>query len=126
LIASPGVSTTTSDGNGRALARCGKPNADGSVTLNDPPCAVGTDDAPNILRIFGTGWRNAVKVKLKVGDVDLEPTFAGALGGSPGIDIIDVKLTSALAGKTDVDVIVTTTVGTADRSSKAGVKISFQ
>ncbi len=42
----------------------------------------------------------------------------------PGIDIIDAKLDATLAGKTDVDVIVTTTVGTTILSSKPGIKVS--
>jgi uncharacterized protein (TIGR03437 family) len=125
LQAAPGLFTTTGDGNGRVQAQCGAPNPDGSITFTNPPCAVGTEANPNILRVFGTGWRNAEKVALKVGDVDLTPTFAGAQPNAFGIDIIDVKLTPALAGRADVDVIVTTTVGTTNRPSKAGVKISF-
>lgn len=129
LDASPGVLTTTGDGAGRAVVKCGKVNADGSIVFSDPPCSVGTDATPNIIRIFGTGWRNADKVVLKIGDVELTNTFAGAqpagAGVTPGIDIIDAKLTSALAGKTDVDVIVTTTVGAISASSKSGIKVSF-
>jgi uncharacterized protein (TIGR03437 family) len=128
--ASPGVFTTSGDGNGQALAKCGRVNADGSITLSDPPCSVGTEANPNIIRIFGTGWRFAESVKLKIGDTELTPTFAGAQpagGGSsvPGIDIIEAKLVSDLSGKTDVDVIVTATAGGKDFASKAGIKISF-
>ncbi|MGE0127340.1 MAG: hypothetical protein AB7U82_04460 [Blastocatellales bacterium] len=126
----PGVFTTTGDGNGRALAKCGKVNTDGSITLSDPPCSVGTEANPNIIRIFGTGWRNADKVTLKIGDVELTNVFAGgqpAGGGAttPGIDIIDAKLTPALAGKTDVDVIVTATSADKTFTSKVGIKVSF-
>lgn len=128
--ASPGVFTTTGDGNGRALAKCGKVNTDGSITFTDPPCSVGTEANPNIIRIFGTGWRNADKVTLKIGDVELTNVFAGgqpAGGGAtvPGVDIIDAKLTPDLAGKTDVDVIITTTAADKTFTSKAGIKISF-
>lgn len=127
---SPGVFTIGGSGAGRAQAKCGKVNADGSITLSDPPCSVGTDANPNIIRIFGTGWRNADKVVLKIGDVELTNVFAGgqpAGGGAitPGVDIIDAKLTAALAGKTDVDVIVTTTSAGKSFSSKAGIKVSF-
>lgn len=126
LNASPALLTTTGDGAGRSLVKCGKPNPDGSIVFTDPPCSVGTEASPNIIRVFGTGWRNADKVVLKIGDVELTNNFAGAQpGGSPGIDIIDAKLTQALLGKTDVDVIVTTTVGTTNISSKTGIKVSF-
>jgi len=118
----PAIFTTTGDGVGRALAKCGRVNADNSITLSDPPCSVGTEDNPNIVRIFGTGWRNAESVKLKIGDSELTLTFAAV---SPGIDLIEAKLVPDLAGKTDVDVIVTATVGGKDFVSKAGIKISF-
>ncbi len=128
--ASPGVFTTTSDGSGRALVKCGKVNANGSITLSDPPCSVGTTETPNIIRVFGTGWRNADKVVLKIGDVELTNTYAGGQPAgngalTPGIDIIDAKLDATLAGKTDVDVVVTTTVNGVSTSSKAGIKVSF-
>lgn len=125
LQASPGLFTTTGDGNGRVLAQCGVVNTDGTVTFTGPPpCSVGTDANPNVLRVFGTGWRNAEKIVLKVGDQSLTPTFFGAQD-TLGVDVIDVKLVTALAGKADVDVIVTTTVASTDKSSKAGIKISF-
>ncbi|QQS46123.1 MAG: PD40 domain-containing protein [Acidobacteriota bacterium] len=125
LKASPGLFTTTNDGAGRARALCGKVNTDGSVTYTDPPCAVGTEASPNVLRLFGTGWRLADSVSVKIGDTDITPTFAGAQAGVPGADIIDLKLVPALAGRTDVDVIVTTTVNSVGKVSKSGIKISF-
>jgi len=128
--AAPGVFTTTGDGAGRAAARCGKVNPDTSITFSDPPCSVGTEASPNIIRILGTGWRNADSVTLKIGDVELTVDFAGgqpAGGGAtvPGVDLIDAKLAPALAGKTDVDVIVTAKVGDKTFTSKAGIKVSF-
>lgn len=125
LNASPGVFTTTDDGNGRARVQCGRVNADGSITFTDPPCAVGTEANPNIIRVFGTGWANADSVTLKIGDVDLVLNFSGPLSGALGIDIIDARLTPALANRTDQDVIVTTKVGTTEKASKAGIKVSF-
>jgi uncharacterized protein (TIGR03437 family) len=126
----PGIFTTTGDGNGRALARCGKVNPDGSITFTDPPCSVGTEASPNIIRIFGTGWRFADSVKLKIGDSELTPTFSGGqptVGGAvtPGIDIIEAKLVPDLSGKTDVDVLVTATASGKDALSKTGIKVSF-
>src|SRR6185295_5435914 len=102
LDASPGLFTTTGNGDGRVLAKCVKPNADGSLTLSDPPCAVGTEAQPNRLRIFGTGWRFANAHSVQIGDQVLIPRYAGplpdSLGGSsmPGIDLIEVDLVQAL------------------------------
>jgi uncharacterized protein (TIGR03437 family) len=131
LDASPGLFTTTGNGEGRALAKCARPNADGSVTLSDPPCAVGTEAQPNRLRLFGTGWRFANSVSVQIGDQTLTPRYAGPLPDGNGnnmfgLDLIEVDLVQALAGKTDVDVIVTTKAGDKEKASKAGIKISFQ
>lgn len=126
LNASPAVLTTDGSGTGRALVRCGRTNADGSVTFTEAPCSVGTEARPNFIRIFGTGWRNADKLTVKIGDIESATTFAGAQpDGPPGIDIADVPLTQASLGKTDVDVIVTATSGTVSTASKTGVKVSF-
>ena len=130
LDAAAGIFTTSGDGNGTARVQCGKVNTDGSITFTNPPCSVGTEAAPNIIRIFGTGWRFADSVVLKINDVELEKTYVGGqpgTGGSlvPGIDMIDAKLKPELAGKTDVDAIVTTTSNSVSRSSKTGVKVSF-
>ena len=130
LDASAGIFTNSGDGNGTVRAQCGKVNADGSITFTNPPCAVGTEAAPNIIRIIGTGWRFATKVVLKIGDQTLDNVFVGGQpngsGGTvPAIDMIDAKLKPALAGKTDQDVIITTTAGTLERSSRSGVKVSF-
>lgn len=130
LDAAAGIFTNSGDGNGTVRAQCGKVNADGSVTFSNPPCAVGTEAAPNIIRLIGTGWRFATKVVLKIGDETLENVFVGGQpngsgGTTPGIDMIDAKLKPALAGKADLDVIITTTASSLDRASKSGVKVSF-
>ncbi len=125
LKASAGLFTKTNDGSGVAVARCGVLNADGTVTYTDPPCAVGTEAAPKQLRLFGTGWRFADSVTVKIGDSDVTTIAAGALAGAPGNDFIDVRLVPALLGKTDLDIIVTTKVADASRTSRTGVKVSF-
>jgi len=138
--AAAGLFTTDGAGNGTVVAKCGKRNADGTTTLSDPPCAVGTTEAPNFLRLIGTGWRFAEKttddqtvapVIVSIGGVDLTPTFAagqpnGSGGTVRGIDQIDVNLTTDLAGKTGQDVIIKTTDKKGQRLSKAGVTVSFQ
>jgi uncharacterized protein (TIGR03437 family) len=122
----PGVFTTTGDGMGRARAQCGRLNTDGSFMFtNDPPCTVGTDANPTIVRVYGTGWRNAENVILRINDMDLVSTFFGGLDAQ-GVDIIDARLVQSLVGKTDVDVVVRTINGSTTKDSKAGIKISFQ
>ncbi len=128
--AAPGIFTPSGGGTGPAIAKCGRVNPDESATITDPPCSVGTEANPNFIRILGTGFRNADKVTVKIGDTELITRFFGAQplgddGASPGNDFIDVNLVPALAGRTDQDVIITATVGDKTFTSKAGVKVSF-
>src|SRR5207244_13273147 len=95
--------------------------------FSSPPCSVGTDASPNFLVLTGTGWRNASAIKVTIGGIDLTPSSFGPQPGSSGVDQITVNLVSALAGKTDVEVIVTATApdGTTTATSQSGVTISF-
>lgn len=125
LDAAPAVFTTTNDGQGRAQAFCVQRNSNGTVTLSSPPCSAGTDASPRYIRIVATGLRNATSVGLKIGDVNLtEVTFAQQAPNN-GVDIIEARLATSLAGRTDVDVVITATVGTVNYVSKTGIKISF-
>lgn len=132
LNAAPGVFTTTGTGDGRAVVKCGRRNADGTLTLSDPPCAVGTEAAPNVIRIFGTGWRFSPLVGLLIGEANFETSlvYAGQDltndSDFNGIDIIEAKLPQSLIGKTDQDIIIKTNVRGTERSSKFGIKVSFQ
>jgi len=123
--AAPGVFTTSGDGTGPAVAMCGKVLADGTTVFSAPPCSVGTAAAPNFLALFGTGWRNAMSTTVNIGGIDLTVTYSGPQGSLLGFDQINVTLVPELAGKTDVDVIVTAVSGSTTTASKAGVKISF-
>ena len=90
------------------------------------------DTTTRILRLTGTGWRFADKVAVILGDQTIE--MLRYKGGQPngsggfvfGNDQIDVDLPAALAAKTDQDAVVRTTDKVGEKSSKAGIKISFQ
>ncbi|HKC87064.1 MAG TPA: FG-GAP-like repeat-containing protein, partial [Blastocatellia bacterium] len=59
---------------------------------------------------FGTGIRNRSAlsaVTAKIGGVDAEVSFAGALEGLFGLDQINLRVPRILAGRGDVDVVVT-------------------
>lgn len=130
--ASAGLFTTTSNGEGTAIAKCGLVGAGSSITLSDPPCAVSTDTETRILRLTGTGWRFATKTVVLLGDQTIE--MLRYAGGQPagsgnftlGVDQIDVDLPAALAAKTDQDAVVRTTDKLGEKSSKAGIKVSFK
>lgn len=61
------------------------------------------------LLLFGTGLRhreNLTDVTVEIGGYSIEPMFAGAAPGLPGIDQLNVAVPAELAGAGDVDVVV--------------------
>ena len=128
LDTSPGLLTTTGDGQGRVIGQCYTRNlATGAVTFSELPCGVGTDAVPSFLRMIGTGWRNSDTIKVKVGDFEYDSAFFALRDpGSAGLDVVDVRVTTDLAGKADLDVIVKTVSKNNARDSKTGIKVSFK
>lgn len=69
------------------------------------------------LILFGTGIRfnNGLSaVTAKIGGLDAPVTFAGAQGGFTGLDQVNILLPRALAGRGDVDVVLTVNGKTAN------------
>jgi uncharacterized protein (TIGR03437 family) len=126
LDAFPGIFSSNNDGLGNASALCGTVAADGTVTFSNPPCAVGTAERPNLLRVFGTGWRFAEKIDVKIGETDLMADTFGPQPGDNGRDQLDIKLVPGLAGRVDADLTLTTTTKGVAQISRFGIKISFR
>lgn len=123
IAAAPGVFTATGDGKGASAAQCGRVSPDGlSFLLSAPPCSVGTSAQANVLVIYGTGFRNATGIQVRIGDQTLTPSYAGPQNDFLGLDQINVTLTAALADKTNQD--ITVIVPTNIESNKSTV--SFQ
>ena len=62
------------------------------------------------LLLFGTGFRNCsalTNVTAKVSGIDAEVMFAGAQGDYVGLDQCNVRLPNVLAGRGDVDLLLT-------------------
>lgn len=127
--AAPGVNTETGDGDGKVVARCGLVRASGVIEYSAPPCALSAEGEQRILVVTGTGWRYASGVKATFDGADLLPSFAGAEPGLPGVDRLEILLTSDLAeniaGK-EKDLVVQTTINNATISSQSGATIAFQ
>lgn len=66
-------------------------------------------DAPVTLVLFGTGIRNAAPgtVKVNIGNLTLDPLYAGPQSTYPGLDQINVGLPISLRGSGEVQVSVT-------------------
>ncbi len=99
---SPAIFTVASSGNGLAAAlttydgQTFDPVAspDGKAVPIDP----GTAWKPKYLSLFGTGLRNSVSLKVKIGAAELTPMYAGPQGSYEGVDQINVELPPNLSG----------------------------
>lgn len=121
--AAPGIFTAQANGQG---APAGFATSDGVnlTTLANPDgspreVSAGTRERPNILVLFGTGWRNtpaanpsdgngvAEAITVTVQGVPASVPFAGGVAGLPGVDQINVVVPPELAGLGLVRVKVT-------------------
>ena len=81
-------------------------------------------DAPVYLSLYGTGIRgrsSLANVKVTIGTVDVDPTYAGPQPSTAGLDQVNVPLTLALRGAGEVSVTVLI-----DGQRSNPVKISIQ
>jgi uncharacterized protein (TIGR03437 family) len=119
----PSLFSFNSNGKGVAAAYALRAKADGTqineqIAAFDPnqsafvstPIDLGTATDQVFLVLFGTGIRhlsNQSAVSLSVGGTVLSPSFVGAAPGFAGLDQVNVLLPGSLAGKGEVDVILT-------------------
>lgn len=57
-----------------------------------------TDQRANFLLLFGTGFRHAKKLQVRIGNVELKPVYVGAQGVLAGLDQINLALPPDLPG----------------------------
>ncbi len=69
-------------------------NPDGSAkTVN-----VGSSWRPNYLLLFGTGMRNVTGLRVRIGNTEITPLYAGAQGSFAGLDQVNLMLPSNMSG----------------------------
>ncbi|HKX29503.1 MAG TPA: hypothetical protein VJ302_17565 [Blastocatellia bacterium] len=127
--AAPGLFTVTDDGAGDAVAKCGQILASGSIVYTAPPCAVSNGSDLRTLVLSGTGWRFASGVKVSFGSTELTPSYAGAEPGLPGMDRIEIPLTSDLAEEIagrEREIVVNATINSQTANSQTGVTVAFK
>ncbi len=74
------------------------------------PIDLGPESDQLFLILFGSGWRfrsSESNVKVSIGGVDVPVLYAGLAPGLIGADQINVRLPRSLAGKGEVDLVVT-------------------
>jgi uncharacterized protein (TIGR03437 family) len=106
---SPAIFTTTYDGRGAPVALTtfdgvnfeSVTNADGSV--REVSC--GSAWRPNYLMVFGTGYRRASNLRVRIGGTEITPMYAGAQGSFAGLDQLNVMIPPNLpGGMTDLSI----------------------
>jgi uncharacterized protein (TIGR03437 family) len=123
----PGLFSANASGQGVASGVALRVKADGAQTYEPIArfdqaqnrfVAVPIDLGPNLgnatdqvfLILYGTGFRNRsalAAVACKIGGADAEVLFAGAAPGFVGLDQSNVRLPRSLAGRGEVDVVMT-------------------
>lgn len=108
----PGFFTANGTGSGVAAALVQRVRADGSQTLEPAsmPIDLSRDGDLVFLNLFGTGIRgrsSLSSVHARAGGIDAPVIYAGAQSDSPGLDQINLLLPRTLAGRGDVEVVVT-------------------
>lgn len=131
----PAVFTANANGSGPAAAQVVRVAADGSQTLESAaefdqvagrfiarPIDLGADGEQVVLTLFGAGVRFARgPVTATVGGEPAEVLFAGRQSQFAGVDQINIRLSSALAGRGEVEVLIS-----ADGESSNPVRIHIR
>lgn len=123
VTVNPGLLSADATGKGYAAAVVLRVKSDGTQVFEpvtqynaaqnrfDPvPIDVGNQAERVFVVLFGTGLRNRsslMNVSARIGGEAAETLYAGDQGGFAGLDQLNVRLAPVLAGKGDVDVILT-------------------
>jgi uncharacterized protein (TIGR03437 family) len=108
VTANPGVFTVPQTGAGEAVALLIS-----NLLYTHAPFNARTGNLPSEVALFGTGWRNSLPVTVQIGGKPATVTYAGASGGLPGLDQIDVVIPDGVTGAASI--VVKTADGAAGR-----------
>ena len=116
VTANPGLFTVPQTGTGEAIALLVS-----GMFYTAAPFPARTAGAPSEVALFGTGWRNSLPVTVQIGGKAAAVSYAGASGGFPGLDQLNVRIPDGVSGAAPV--VVTTANGA---TSRTGVFITVQ
>lgn len=118
----PGLFAADASGQGVAAAVVLRIQADGTRSFEPValfvgqnrfvaiPIDLGQETDQVFLLLYGTGIRNRsalANVNVKIGEIDAPVEFAGAQGDFVGLDQVNVRLPRSLAGRAQMDVVLT-------------------
>ncbi len=116
------IFTSKTDGTGAPAARASSDGVNFNIamgTADGTPVAI---DAGSFVMMFATGLRFASALpSLSVGGTAVTPSFAGPQGTFTGLDQVNFQIPASLAGRGDVDLIMTVD-GKASNTVKLRIK----
>ncbi len=105
---SPAIFTVRSDGSGAPAAIASRDGQNFDILLSSADGSPVPIDAGNFVALFGTGIRfSSTPVKINIGGVDIDPLYFGPQGSLEGTDQVNLRIPDSLAGRGDVDLILT-------------------
>lgn len=104
----PAIFTASGNGAGAPAGVASRDGQNFDILLSDADGAPVPIDAGNYAALFGTGMRfSSTPMKITIGGVDIEPLFFGPQGSLEGVDQVNLQIPQSLAGKGDVDLVLT-------------------
>jgi uncharacterized protein (TIGR03437 family) len=105
----PGLFTANASGAGLAAGQALSfaPDSTQSSAPLTAPIAMGTAGTRVFLVLYGTGIRGLTAASVSIGGVDAAVQYAGPQGAMAGLDQVNVEIPRALAGRGEVDVVLT-------------------
>lgn len=85
--ANPGLFTVNNTGAGEAVALLAS-----GLRYTPGPFPARFDNQPAVITLLGTGWRNSVPVSATIGGRAAAVEYAGAAGGFPGLDQLNLRV----------------------------------
>jgi uncharacterized protein (TIGR03437 family) len=109
VSANPGIFTVPQTGAGETVALLIS-----GLRYTHAPFDARTGGLPSEVALFGTGWRNSLPVTVQIGGKPAKVTYAGASGGLPGLEQLDVEIPDGVSGAAPI------VVKTADGATSRG------
>jgi uncharacterized protein (TIGR03437 family) len=108
LQSTASIFTAKADGTGAPAAVASTDGTNFNINVGNADGSATPLDAGNFVALFGTGLRFASgPVTISIGGTTVTPLFVGAAPGFEGLDQINLQIPASLAGRGEVDLIIT-------------------
>lgn len=104
----PAIFTGRGDGTGAPAGVASRDGQNFDILLTNADGSPVSIDAGNYVALFGTVLRfPSTLTKITIGGADIDPLFVGPQGSLEGVEQINLQIPQSLAGKGDVDLVLT-------------------